>query len=479
MKKLIFAFAMLVCGLAGLQAQNVTVSGRIFDSGTGGGVGNFPVEVLIVDSLTSTIAMQGTFQTDSLGDYVAVFSTANGPFPAYGEVRVFDCHGAMQSLHFNFPNGGATYSHFDFWLCVPAPGCNAAFIAASTNGGLEVIFHDQSTSSPGQPAVWDWLFGDGTSGSGLNISHTYPAAGTYLVCLTMHTTLGCSATFCDSVVVGSVNSACQAGLGYGLLPSGAYGFSATAIGSATPISYSYDFGDGLTLVSFHDTVAYSYANSGSYTACVTVLFSDSCMATSCVNVVSPNLNCQADFGVIPDTTGQYSLLLVNNSWGNGLNYHWDFGDGGTSNAAYPQHTYAGPGTYLICLMVSDTTNTCTSTFCDSVVVTNKLGAAFTIQVVPGILTAAPAPSLESNTFAVYPNPARDFVHVDAGLARAGLLSYEIMDMNGRRLMGADEGLRAQGLQSLQIPVSQFPAGIYFLRVQVGQSSKIEKLLIGN
>jgi hypothetical protein len=34
-------------------------------------------------------------------------------------------------------------------------------------------------------------------------------------------------------------------------------------------------------------------------------------------------------------------------------YAWDFGDGGTSNARHPQHTYALPGTYLVTLTVAN------------------------------------------------------------------------------------------------------------------------------
>ena len=47
--------------------------------------------------------------------------------------------------------------------------------------------------------------------------------------------------------------------------------------------------------------------------------------------------------------------------GQPLTYSWNFGDGGTSTAANPSHTYASPGTYQARLTVSDGVNNSTST----------------------------------------------------------------------------------------------------------------------
>jgi len=52
---------------------------------------------------------------------------------------------------------------------------------------------------------------------------------------------------------------------------------------------------------------------------------------------------------------------------NVLSWQWSFGDNTNSSTQNPQHTYSGPGTYYVCLVI--TTPTCTSTYCDSVVIT--------------------------------------------------------------------------------------------------------------
>ncbi|MBC7862431.1 MAG: PKD domain-containing protein [Bacteroidia bacterium] len=44
---------------------------------------------------------------------------------------------------------------------------------------------------------------------------------------------------------------------------------------------------------------------------------------------------------------------------------WNFGDGGTSSASNPSHTYTHPGIYDVC-MVATFTNSCTSTICQKI-----------------------------------------------------------------------------------------------------------------
>ncbi|MEY3443083.1 MAG: hypothetical protein RLZZ519_1364 [Bacteroidota bacterium] len=479
-KHLLWTFWMLVCTLSTLQAQQmVNISGTITDTGTGFGVPNYPVEIVVYDSLTSNLVLQSTVYTDSIGDYQFSFPTVNGPLMGNGEVNVQDCNGMIQSLHFAFNNGSATLTNFDFWICVPTAGCTASFMAIPQVGTTNVVFQDYSTTNLGAIINWEWQFGDGDSAFGLNMLHNYPAMGTYYACLTITTNNGCTATFCDSVSVGSINANCQVTLNYGIFPSGAYGFSVQTSATGIPVNYFYDFGDGNTLSNGTDSVLYSYPNNGNYSACVTVRFSDSCIATGCVAVVTPNVACNADFASIPDTSGQYSLLLVNNSWGLGLSYQWDFGDGGTSTSAYPSHTYSGPGTYLICLTVWDSTNTCTSTFCDSITVINKLGAAFTIQVVPGMLTSAPSPSESLSDLSIFPNPANEKVEVDVELQRAGTVNCEILDLSGRRILTQNTGHQAPGLLMLSFDVDALADGMYLIRVQTGTSVSSRKLAVAH
>ena len=58
-----------------------------------------------------------------------------------------------------------------------------------TKAGLQVIFSDAST---GAPTSWKWNFGDGTTSTAKNPTHTFPAAGTFVVTLTVTNSEGTS-----------------------------------------------------------------------------------------------------------------------------------------------------------------------------------------------------------------------------------------------------------------------------------------------
>jgi gliding motility-associated-like protein len=61
----------------------------------------------------------------------------------------------------------------------------------------------------------------------------------------------------------------------------------------------------------------------------------------------------ADFLLPPAGCLPYTVSFTNTSIG--ANNHWDFGDGNTSTAMNPSHTYYLPGTYNVTLIVSDST----------------------------------------------------------------------------------------------------------------------------
>jgi hypothetical protein len=64
----------------------------------------------------------------------------------------------------------------------------AAFSYEKGSVDLEVLFQDESTG--GGTLTYSWNFGDGTSGQGQSVRHTYAAAGPYNVTLTVTSTSG-------------------------------------------------------------------------------------------------------------------------------------------------------------------------------------------------------------------------------------------------------------------------------------------------
>jgi len=105
-----------------------------------------------------------------------------------------------------FNSGG--YSAYSNIATVVTPGSNqpptAVISAAPTTGvgPLSVTFDGSGSTDPdGTIATWAWSFGDGTSGSGVMITHVYTAAGTYVPTLTVTDNGGATNTTSTSIVV--------------------------------------------------------------------------------------------------------------------------------------------------------------------------------------------------------------------------------------------------------------------------------------
>jgi PKD repeat protein len=93
-------------------------------------------------------------------------------------------------------NVGASSAPVSHTVSVTAPPPpnqppTAAF-TPSCPGGLTCSFADQSTDPDGSVASWQWSFGDGSSATTRNPSHTYTAGGSYTVTLTVKDNVGAS-----------------------------------------------------------------------------------------------------------------------------------------------------------------------------------------------------------------------------------------------------------------------------------------------
>ncbi|MCA1572327.1 MAG: PKD domain-containing protein [Chloroflexi bacterium] len=77
-----------------------------------------------------------------------------------------------------------TLAQTEYITVSPESPPTASFTGTPTSGAgpLEVTFADTST---GEPTSWAWDLGDGTTSTDRNPSHTYTAAGTYTVALTV------------------------------------------------------------------------------------------------------------------------------------------------------------------------------------------------------------------------------------------------------------------------------------------------------
>ena len=214
-----------------------------------------------------------------------------------------------------------------------------------------------STSDPGITS-WYWDFGDGTTSTAANPSHTYGTTGSFDVTLIVSNSNACFDTMSVSSYIN---------IGSSLVPSftmnPATGCAPLSVqfNSTVPnaISWQWDFGDGST-----DNTAnpsHTYTSAGSYTLTLTVNTSNGCNGSvSLPGHVVVEAEPQSSF--TPNVSLGCAPLTVNfnNTSTNATTYYWDFGDGATSNAVTPSHTFNNPGQYDV-MLISTNNLGCTDT----------------------------------------------------------------------------------------------------------------------
>src|SRR3989440_9040280 len=123
--------------------------------------------------------------------------------------------------------------------------------------------------SPGPPAAWSWAFGDGTSSPAQNPVHTYAAAGSYSVSLTVTNSGGSNSLTKPSYISVATPPAPLAPFS-GSPTSGTAPLAVTFTDQSTgpPAAWSWDFGDGTS--STAQNPVHTYAAAGSYSVSLTV-----------------------------------------------------------------------------------------------------------------------------------------------------------------------------------------------------------------
>lgn len=477
-KKLSLLLLLFACSFAWTQAQiyNVTLQGTISETGTGNPIAN--QDVYIYFDSSSAFTYFNTVQTNALGAWSDVVSVTGAP-SGNCEAYTFDCNGNYQQLGFYTYSPSNNSFTSTATMCAPSTAnCAAQFGAFPVQGSTIYNFVDFSTAGSPAAAVnsWFWDFGDGNTSTQQNPTHTYGAPGPYRVCLSIGTTAGCTATYCDSTVFGGGGGSCSAFFGVNNTSGCSFIFYDSSYAAAGVAQAIWDFGDGNTATGSNPS--HTYAANGTYNVCLTIIANDSCINTYCYTVTCGGAPaCQASYYWFPDTTGQYTIILVNTSTGSGLSYFWDFGDGDSSSQQYPSHVYAGPGSYTVCLTVYNAFLGCSSTYCDSLLVLNKMSGSvpFSINVVSP-LTAVTPPAV-GPAMQLSPNPANSEVRLAINLQNQGQGAVRLLDVQGRVVKAIDLGYLAAGLHQQTLDVATMPDGIYLVELMVGGQRTVQKLVV--
>ncbi len=137
--------------------------------------------------------------------------------------------------------------------------------------------------------------------------------------------------------------------------------------SAGATAWSWSFGDGSTSTAQHPS--HTYPAAGTYTVSLTAM-DGTCSDTSTQQgYVSVGAVPIADFSATPTAgTAPLQVAFTSLTSGNPTTWAWNFGDGATSSAQQPVHTYATPGTYSVSLTVTNACGTDSLTKSDYITV---------------------------------------------------------------------------------------------------------------
>jgi gliding motility-associated-like protein len=208
---------------------------------------------------------------------------------------------------------------------------------------FSVNFTNQS-SGPGNIS-YTWDFGNSQTSTAVNPSTIYNTPGTYNVTLNAVSDLGCTGTITQSITITSVSTDFNAPANICLNQPVTFQNNS----SAPIMSANWDFGDGTSTAQVNPVK--TFLTPGTYTVKLINQYescTDSAFKTITVNdkpivdfIVDDSASCQAPFTV------QFTDLTAG-----AASWQWDFGDGGTSTAQNPSHTYAAVGNYNVTLTVT-------------------------------------------------------------------------------------------------------------------------------
>lgn len=230
--------------------------------------------------------------------------------------------------------------------------------------GCAIVFNDTSINAFPGPRQWNLGTGGPIVGSP-SVSTTYLTPGIYPIKLIVSSTYGCRDTIVDSITVYGADA--DLTLDKTTICKGeAINFN--IIDSSNVYTWHWDFGDGTEDVAVAPVNhVYNYHPPGGTTNVALIYWTqDSTCRYSAVQPVNIR-QVIADFDrnnevAVPDSMHCLgSQDLFTNTSQNANTYNWDFGDGNTSTAISPNHTYAAAGQYTVTLTISDSQFGCKDT----------------------------------------------------------------------------------------------------------------------
>lgn len=294
-------------------------------------------------------------------------TTASGPSPshAYSSSGVYNIRLVVNDGEFDSEPYNATLNIYNR---LPAARIWAPY---SADKKTEVTMSGaKSTDDDGDPLTYSWDFGDGTSASGDNVTHTYTQTGSYTITMKVFDGEDWSLPATENITINNNQPFAILGGPYYATPNQVIQFdgSASYDKDNDPLAYRWDFGDGTTGTG--PTPTHQYSSNGYYT--VSLIVNDgeedsvTRNTTATIKNLAPTANAGGPYNGFKNQAIVFDGSASSDPDGDALSYYWGFGGNTTVSGVAPSYVFTSAGTYTVTLRVSDGS---TGSGLDSAVVT--------------------------------------------------------------------------------------------------------------
>ena len=329
------------------------------------------------------------------------FNTPGGGFCAWHDYNgdtTLSGGGAAPS-----PYGDIAFTNMPYVADLGA-SCGANFVSNSLDGYSIVGGHEYAETLTDQNPAGGWVNNTGSSFTGQENGDecAWISSGQGAAALVAFSTgsFAMQSTWSNDTNRCDISHPIVSGSGSGGTPTANFTYSASGLtvsftdtstdSGGTIGSHAWTFGDGGTSSATNPT--HTYAAGGTYSVTETVTDSGNGSTSSKTSAVTVSAS-----GGTPTANFTYTIsrLTVNftdtsTDSGGSIGMHsWNFGDGSTSTAANPSHTYASAGTYSVSETVYDSVNNRSSTKTVSITVTASTSSQLIVN--GGFETGSAAP----------------------------------------------------------------------------------------
>ena len=227
---------------------------------------------------------------------------------------------------------------------------NIAFTADDTTNCKSPFTVNFTSNAPGSTSI-SWDFGDGSTSTNPNPTHTYNSVGNFDVTLIAVNSSGCQDTLIKPAYIKvQAPTVTLPDLPVGGCIPFTYTFSPVINSVDNVTSYAWDFGDGGTATTLNPS--HTFNNVTGYNITLIITTAGGCTATAlAINGVNAGTQPVANFRATPlISCAGIPVSFTDLSTGNVTEWFWDFGDGITATSKNPKHRFQDTGYFTVTLI---------------------------------------------------------------------------------------------------------------------------------